>query len=99
MAKSGAHLITIGIKPSGPETGYGYIERGSLHAKVKVSRNFCGVTHPGQSSHSKEAKAYTFLKKGGSPTLEQRDVCVEYLRQNWKQSNDGFHKCMTVSCR
>ena len=28
MAQKGNYLITIGIKPTGPETGYGYIEEG-----------------------------------------------------------------------
>jgi mannose-1-phosphate guanylyltransferase len=28
------HVVTIGIRPTGPETGYGYIESGDLFAKV-----------------------------------------------------------------
>ena len=30
MADSGEFILTIGIKPSGPETGYGYIEQGDV---------------------------------------------------------------------
>lgn len=33
VAKEG-YLVTLGIEPSGPETGYGYIQRGDLFAKV-----------------------------------------------------------------
>jgi mannose-1-phosphate guanylyltransferase len=29
-ADPGDHLVTIGVKPTGPETGYGYIEQGEL---------------------------------------------------------------------
>ena len=34
MAKRGDYLVTIGIRPTGPETGYGYIERGQEQAAV-----------------------------------------------------------------
>jgi mannose-1-phosphate guanylyltransferase len=34
MAQRGNHLITIGIKPTGPETGYGYIERGEHETAI-----------------------------------------------------------------
>lgn len=33
LAEKG-HVVTIGIKPTGPETGYGYIESGDLFATV-----------------------------------------------------------------
>ncbi|MGQ9625870.1 MAG: mannose-1-phosphate guanylyltransferase [Anaerolineae bacterium] len=33
VAKEG-YLVTLGIEPSGPETGYGYIQRGDLFAEV-----------------------------------------------------------------
>ncbi|MDI6776073.1 MAG: sugar phosphate nucleotidyltransferase [Syntrophales bacterium] len=34
MAQQGDYLLTIGIKPTGPETGYGYIEQGDLKATI-----------------------------------------------------------------
>ena len=34
MARKGDHLLTVGIKPTAPETGYGYLEQGSLKATV-----------------------------------------------------------------
>lgn len=33
-ARQGEHLVTIGIKPTGPETGYGYIEQGELFSTI-----------------------------------------------------------------
>lgn len=33
VAKTSKHLITIGMKPDKPETGYGYIEMGTLYLK------------------------------------------------------------------
>jgi mannose-1-phosphate guanylyltransferase len=35
MAARGDHLVTIGIRPTGPETGYGYIEEGKLAASER----------------------------------------------------------------
>ena len=34
-ASGDSSLITIGIRPTGPETGYGYVEQGDLHATVR----------------------------------------------------------------
>lgn len=33
-ASQGGPLVTIGIRPTGPETGYGYIEQGDLHSTI-----------------------------------------------------------------
>jgi mannose-1-phosphate guanylyltransferase len=34
MARRGDYLVTIGIRPTGPETGYGYIEQGREQAAI-----------------------------------------------------------------
>ena len=34
-AETGDHLVTIGIKPTGPETGYGYLEMGDSSLNVE----------------------------------------------------------------
>ncbi len=34
-AETGDHLVTIGIKPTGPETGYGYLEQGSRYLTIQ----------------------------------------------------------------
>ncbi len=62
MAKKGPNLVTIGIRPTGPVTGYGYLERGSLQATVKGSDIFM-VKSIREKPALKQAKA--FLKKGG----------------------------------
>jgi mannose-1-phosphate guanylyltransferase len=35
MAQRGDYLVTVGIRPTGPETGYGYIEQGQEHAVIE----------------------------------------------------------------
>ena len=35
MAERGDHLVTIGIRPTAPETGYGYIEQGGRKVKIR----------------------------------------------------------------
>ena len=35
MAERGDHLVTIGIRPTAPETGYGYIEQGGRKAEIR----------------------------------------------------------------
>ncbi|MHB8908955.1 MAG: mannose-1-phosphate guanylyltransferase [Syntrophales bacterium] len=39
-ASQGDPLVTIGIRPTGPETGYGYIEQGDLHSTVGDEKIF-----------------------------------------------------------
>jgi mannose-1-phosphate guanylyltransferase len=62
MADSGECLVTIGIRPSGPETGYGYIERGGAILKKGDSKVY-------RVSSIREkpdiAQARKFLKSGG----------------------------------
>lgn len=92
MAKSGAHLITIGIKPSGPETGYGYIERGSPHAKVKGSEVFA-VKSIREKPPLKQAKE--FLKKGGfywnsGMFVWKIDTILEAIKRWLPQVYDGL---------
>jgi mannose-1-phosphate guanylyltransferase len=35
MARQGDYLVTVGIRPTGPETGYGYIEQGQEQADIE----------------------------------------------------------------
>jgi mannose-1-phosphate guanylyltransferase len=35
VATRGGYLVTIGIRPTGPETGYGYIEQGQVQAAIE----------------------------------------------------------------
>jgi len=40
MAQRGDYLVTIGIKPTSPETGYGYIEQGVPKAVIRGEEIF-----------------------------------------------------------
>ncbi|MGZ6237960.1 MAG: mannose-1-phosphate guanylyltransferase [Syntrophales bacterium] len=62
MASRGDYLVTIGIRPTGPETGYGYIEKGDLRAAIN-GENIYAVKSIREKPPLKQAKA--FLKKGG----------------------------------
>lgn len=62
MAGRGDYLVTIGIRPTSPETGYGYIEKGELITAVN-GENIYAVKSIREKPALKQAKA--FLKKGG----------------------------------
>ena len=61
MASRGNYLVTIGIRPTSPETGYGYIEKGDLKAAIN-GENIYAVKSVREKPPLKQAKA--FLKKG-----------------------------------
>jgi mannose-1-phosphate guanylyltransferase len=61
MARNGDNLVTIGIKPTGPETGYGYLEEGTLKATIKGEKVY-EVRSIREKPALNQAKA--FLKKG-----------------------------------
>ncbi len=62
MAQRGDYLLTIGIKPTGPETGYGYMEQGEAVAAIRGKEIF-------QVKSFREKpdieQAITFLEDGG----------------------------------
>ncbi len=62
MAGRGDFLVTIGIRPTGPETGYGYIEKGNLKTAINGEKIYA-VKSVREKPPLKQAKA--FLKKGG----------------------------------
>jgi len=62
IASRGDYLLTIGITPAFPETGYGYIEQGKLHDTVK-GENIYEVKSIREKPALKQAKS--FLEKGG----------------------------------
>lgn len=62
MADSGEFILTIGIKPSGSETGYGYIEQGEIvltKGDLEIRRVSSIREKPDM------AQAREFLKRGG----------------------------------
>lgn len=42
-AESGAHLVTVGITPHRPETGYGYIQQDETHCESLAGNKVCKV--------------------------------------------------------
>ena len=61
-AESGQHLVTVGISPTGPETGYGYIEKGERRLTAEGEEVFAV-----RSIREKpdRAQAQAFLDQGG----------------------------------
>jgi mannose-1-phosphate guanylyltransferase len=62
VARQGNYLVTIGIPPTRPEVGYGYIERGTLKISVR-GRDVHEVASIREKPPLETAK--TFLKQGG----------------------------------
>ena len=62
MAGRGDYLVTIGIRPTSPETGYGYIEKGELITAVN-GENIYTVKSVREKPALEQARA--FLTKGG----------------------------------
>jgi mannose-1-phosphate guanylyltransferase len=62
MASRDDYLVTIGITPASPETGYGYIEQGEVKYTVE-GENVYGVKSIREKPALEQAKA--FLEKGG----------------------------------
>ncbi len=61
MAKRGDCLVTIGIKPEWPETGYGYMERGEIADTIEET----GIYEVGSFREKPDpATAEAFLKDG-----------------------------------
>jgi mannose-1-phosphate guanylyltransferase len=67
LAREG-HVVTIGIQPVTPETGYGYIEMGDLHRKVsghKVRKVLRFVEKPDRETAEKYLAAGKYLWNSG----------------------------------
>lgn len=61
MARQGDYLLTVGIKPTSPETGYGYLERGTVKAVIN-GEDVYEVKSIREKPAFEQAKA--FLEKG-----------------------------------
>lgn len=44
LAGAGENIVVLGVKPTRPETGYGYIERGSLTEREETPKGFAPIT-------------------------------------------------------
>ena len=61
VASERSSLITIGIRPTGPETGYGYIEQGDLLPNCRAAGT-CGVRSIREKPPLEQARE--FLRRG-----------------------------------
>ena len=92
MAGRGDYLVTIGIRPTSPETGYGYIEKGDLITAVN-GENIYTVKSVREKPPLKQAKA--FLKKGGfywnsGMFVWRVDTILEAIEEWLPQIHDGL---------
>jgi mannose-1-phosphate guanylyltransferase len=62
MAQKETHLLTVGIAPTGPETGYGYLEKGELVTTV-LGEAVYKVRSIREKPNGEQAA--TFLRQGG----------------------------------
>ena len=92
MAGRGDCLLTIGIKPTFPETGYGYIEQGSLKATIK-GEDIYAVKSVREKPALEQANA--FLEKGGfywnsGMFLWRVDAIVSAIEQYLPDIHEGL---------
>lgn len=62
LARQGEHLVTIGIRPTAPETGYGYIEQGGRKAEIR-GEEVLEVRSVREKPDTEQARK--FLEEGG----------------------------------
>ncbi len=74
-AAGGDLLVTIGIRPTGPETGYGYIEQGDPLPAGGDAGDLPGPLHPGETA----PRTGQGISAAGRLLLEQRHVRLEGL--------------------
>jgi mannose-1-phosphate guanylyltransferase len=96
IAKSSRHLITLGMKPDKPETGYGYIEVGKIYKREKGIAVF-NVRRFVEKPDLKKAKA--FLKNGNfmwnsGMFIWQVGVFLKELEKNLPEIYYGIKKGM-----
>jgi len=99
-ASSGDHLITFGVPPTYPATGYGYIRFSADHSVHSLDEPFHAVQEFKEKPDLEQAKA--FLKKGNyfwnsGMFLWQADVFARKLERfapemfsYWKQIQDAL---------
>jgi mannose-1-phosphate guanylyltransferase len=97
-ARLGDCLVTIGIKPTSPETGYGYLEQGSLKTATR-GENVYEVASVREKPALKQAKV--FLKKGrfywnSGIFIWRVGVILEAIRQWLPDLHDGLSEIKNV---
>jgi mannose-1-phosphate guanylyltransferase len=79
-ARSSGALVTIGIAPSGPETGYGYLELGPVFSagppQVRAVRSFC--EKPDEETASSYVSSGMYLWNAGMFVFTVRDILAAF---------------------
>jgi len=92
-AESGDYLVTVSIPPTHPETGFGYIERGTVHndsGKAPVYNVKRFVEKPELKKAKEYVKAGTFYWNGGMFVWS-----VKSIENALKLHAPELHKCFT----
>jgi len=90
LAEQG-QLVTFGIVPTGPETGYGYIQRGEPNQQGNRVKRF--VEKPDQATAEHYIKSGDYLWNSGMFIMQAND----YLAELKKQRNDIYHHCQQAA--
>lgn len=80
-------LVTFGIVPTGPKTGYGYIQKGEAHYTGYRVRRF--VEKPDQKTAQYYLDSDDYLWNSGMFVMQAQD----YLRQLQQQRPDIYSTC------
>jgi mannose-1-phosphate guanylyltransferase len=92
ISRQGDYLLTIGIKPKGPETGYGYLEQGPLKTTIG-GENIYEVKSVREKPALHQAK--TFIKKGtyywnSGMFIWRTDMILKAIKQWLPDLYDGL---------
>jgi mannose-1-phosphate guanylyltransferase len=87
------HLVTLGIRPSRPETGYGYLEMGETLDPVGARKVKKFVEKPNLAKANEFVQSGNYLWNGGmflwkaSEILKAFDLCMPEMTRAWNQAN------------
>lgn len=81
VAAEAGHLVTLGIRPTGPETGFGYIERTEETASPGAFRARRFVEKPGRELAAEMFRSGRHLWNAGIFVFSLAQVLSEYERQ------------------
>jgi mannose-1-phosphate guanylyltransferase len=89
LAKRG-HLVTFGIKPTHPATGYGYIELGAPLADDRAARGIASFKEkPDRATAERFVRAGTFAWNSGM-FVWRADVILAELELHSRELHDGL---------
>jgi len=87
-------LVTFGIIPAGPETGYGYIQKGEPFQEGLVGHRVqCFVEKPDQQTAQHYLDSGDYLWNSGMFVMQASD----YLKQLQQQRSDIYTQCQQAA--